>query len=416
LIAASIRLICNIVLSIGLAYCAYQAFMSLHMFRDVQPPHPPQAAVYRFAILICARNESQVITKLLESLREQNYPADAFDIFVTADNCSDETASLARRAGATVFERFDAEHKGKGYALNWTFSRFLKQYRKHYDACVIFDADNIADPNFLDAMNRQLNAGYQIAAGFRMGKNPSSSWVAGCSSLFWLMQTRLCFVPRAKFRLPCFSVGGTGFMFDLSVLDGKGWQTRSICEDIEFTLNSIAEGYFVSFAPDAIFYDEQPLTFAQSLRQRYRWSLGSIQLLSISMPRLFRALVHKKAQVFDAFLFSLGTAMTGVSGICGSVLLVLQFLQTEDRSKFWETLAFSTLSGYLVAILLSCLVLFLEKRTWPGVWKAIVTYPIYMMSWGFINIFVLFYRNSDWKVIPHTESLGIEDIRQTKAP
>ena len=386
------------------------------MFRDAQPPHPTQTTVYRFAILICARNEASVIAKLLESLQGQNYPADAFDVFVTADNCSDETAALARQGGATVFERFDSEHRGKGFALNWTFSRFLKQYRAHYDACVIFDADNIADPNFLDAMNRQLNAGYRIAAGFRMGKNPSSSWVAGCSSLFWLTQTRLCFVPRARFHLPCFSVGGTGFMFDLSVLDGKGWQTRSICEDIEFTLNSIAEGYFVSFAPDAIFYDEQPLTFAQSLRQRYRWSLGSIQILSISMPRLFQALMHKKARVFDAFLYSFGTAMTGVSGICGSVLLVLQFMQTEDRNKFLAALAFSTACGYLIAMLSGCLVLLLEKRTWPGVWKAIVTYPIYMMSWGVINVFVLFYRNPSWKVIPHTQSLGIEDIERTKAP
>ena len=408
--------ICNGVLIVSFAYCIYQTFLSLHMFRNAEPPHPQRTDIHRFAVLICARNESGVITKLLDSLQKQNYPPDAYDVFVTADNCTDNTAELARQSGATVFERFDSERRGKGYALNWTFARFLRQYQGRYDACVIFDADNIADKNFLEAMNRQLNAGQRIAAGFRMGKNPSSSWVAGCSSLFWLTQTRLCFVPRARFHLPCFSVGGTGFMFDLSVLGGRGWQTRSICEDIEFTLNSIADGYFVSFAPDAVFYDEQPLTFWQSLRQRYRWSLGSIQILSISMPRLFQALIHRKARVFDAFLYSFGTVVTGVSGLCGTVLLILKFSVTEDRSKFLITVAISLALGCLLTMLSACLVLFLEKRTWHGVWKAILTYPIYMTSWGILNILVLFYRNPNWKVIPHTQSLSIEEVESANVP
>jgi cellulose synthase/poly-beta-1,6-N-acetylglucosamine synthase-like glycosyltransferase len=164
-----IRGVCSAVLTISLVYCLYQTWISLPMFGSVKPPHPSRADIHRFAILICARNEEKVIGKLIESLHKQNYPPDAFDVFVTADNCTDRTAQLARQSGAVVLERFDDAHMGKGYALNWTFSRLLKQYRGRYDACVLFDADNIADPNFLDAMNRQLNAGHRIAAGFRMG-------------------------------------------------------------------------------------------------------------------------------------------------------------------------------------------------------------------------------------------------------
>jgi cellulose synthase/poly-beta-1,6-N-acetylglucosamine synthase-like glycosyltransferase len=411
-----IRGVCSAVLTISLVYCLYQTWISLPMFGSVKPPHPSRADIHRFAILICARNEEKVIGKLIESLHKQNYPPDAFDVFVTADNCTDRTAQLARQSGAVVLERFDDAHMGKGYALNWTFSRLLKQYRGRYDACVLFDADNIADPNFLDAMNRQLNAGHRIAAGFRMGKNPSSSWVAGCSSLFWLMQTRFCFVPRARLHLPCFSVGGTGFMFELSVLGDRGWQTRSVCEDIEFTLNSIAEGHFVAFAPDALFYDEQPLTFSQSIRQRYRWSVGSFQLLSISVPRLFHALLHRQRGVFDALMYSFGSLITGVSGLCGTILLLFRFAEARDRSAFLLALAVSLACGYALTLLSGCLVLLLEKRTWPGVWKAILTYPIYVTSWGVINVVVLFYRDPSWKVIPHTQSVGIEEIETAKAP
>lgn len=409
-----VRGVCNAVLTVSLVYCLYQTFIALRMFGTVAPPHPSCTDIHRFAVLICARNEETVIAQLIDSLNKQNYPPEAFDVFVTADNCTDNTAGLARQCGAIVFERFDPKHRGKGFTLNWMFSQLLKQYQGCYDACVIFDADNIADQNFLGAMNRQLNSGHRIAAGFRMGKNPSSSWVAGCSSLFWLMQTRLCFVPRARFHLSCFSVGGTGFMFDLSVLEGSGWQTCSVCEDIEFTLNSIAKGYFVAFAPDALFYDEQPLTFMQSVRQRYRWSLGSIQLLSISMPRLFRALIHRKLSAFDAFLYSFGTVLTGVSEICGLIVLILKFVDTEDHSAFFAALAISLVCGYVLTVLSGCLILFLEKRTWQGAWKALLTYPLYMASWGVINVVVLFYRNPSWMVIPHTQGVSIEEIENAR--
>jgi len=405
-----LRQVCNLVLTISMIYCVYQAYISLHMFGRARPLLPPMNETHRFAVIICAMNEASVITNLLKSLEQQDYPADAFDVFVTADNCTDETAELSRRAGATVYERFDDVHRSKGFALNWTFSRFLKQYGGRYDACVVFDADNVADKGFLAAMNRQLNAGNRIAAGFRMGKNPSSSWVAGCSSIFWLMQTRFCFVPRAKLGLPCFSVGGTGFMFDLSVLGEGGWQTSSICEDIEFTLNSIASGYFVAFAPDAVFYDEQPLTLMYSIRQRYRWSLGCIQILSLSLPKLFSALFSGRGRVFDAILYCFGIVIAGTSEICGCVLVVLSAAATRDYMSIVTAGIASALGGYVTVVLAACLTLYLEKRSWSGAWKAVLTYPVYLLTWGIINVVVLFYRNPKWKVIPHTESMSIEEI------
>lgn len=182
--------LCSIILYICSVYGFYQIIMGLHLFGKIPALDIQASRVTRFAVVICAKNEKKVICQLLDSLLKQDYPTNAFDVFVVADNCSDQTASAAASCGAKVFERFDPAHTGKGYALNWFFDRFLLEHAQDYDACIVFDADNLADPGFLAAMNRQVNAGHPIAVGYRLGKNPSSSWVAGCSSLFWLIQTR----------------------------------------------------------------------------------------------------------------------------------------------------------------------------------------------------------------------------------
>ena len=69
--------------------------------------------------IIPAHNEEIVVGNLIASLQKQNYPKDLYDIYVIADNCTDNTAEVARKAGAIVYERFDEEHKTKGYALDW---------------------------------------------------------------------------------------------------------------------------------------------------------------------------------------------------------------------------------------------------------------------------------------------------------
>ena len=404
------RWICRIVLAISSLYGLYQTVVALQMFGSYHPPATGDQPAHRLAVLIFAKNEEKVIGNLIASLKQQNYPADAYRIFVTADNCTDQTAAAARTAGATVLERTDPAHKGKGYAMNWFFTRFLREYRDQFDACVIFDADNVVDKGFLAAMNRQLNAGHLVATGYRQGKNPASSWVAGCSSIFWLMQTRCFHIPRARLNLPCCSVGGTGFMFALSVLGDRGWHTQSVCEDIEFTMQCIARGHFIAYAPYAIFYDEQPLTLGQSLKQRYRWSLGSIQILPMGVRRLVRAMLAGRVHVFDDLMYSLGVLVTGLSGIFWTLLVILDAVAGNSWTGLLITLAGGMLGGYAMLAGFAWLILALEHKKWPGCWRAILTFPIYMFPWAIINILVLFYRNAAWHDIPHEDSLSIEDI------
>ena len=75
---------------------------------------------------MAARNESSVIGEWIQTLKQQDYPSELLDVFVIADNCTDNTAEVARQAGAIVYERFNKVQVGKGYALDYLFHHILR--------------------------------------------------------------------------------------------------------------------------------------------------------------------------------------------------------------------------------------------------------------------------------------------------
>lgn len=114
-----------------------------------------------FALLVAAHNEEAVIGKIIESLKDIDYPKYLYDIFIIADNCTDSTARIARKFNVNVFERFNKNEKGKGFALDWMFKKIFKMQQK-YDAVAIFDADNLVSKNFLNEMNNKMLEGMKL--------------------------------------------------------------------------------------------------------------------------------------------------------------------------------------------------------------------------------------------------------------
>ena len=226
---------------------------------------------HRFIIALPANNEETVIGNLIKSLKMQDYDKDLFDIYVIADNCTDNTAKIARENGVIVYERFDETKKTKGYALNWFLSK-MKVKKDDYDALLVFDADNIVDKNFLNVMNKKLCQGEVLVQGYRDIKNPTDTWVSGGYAIFYWTMNRLYHLARYNMGLSPL-INGTAFMVKWDMLIDEGWNTKTLTEDIEFALINISKGVKLGWAKDAIVYDEQPLTFKQSWKQRERWSV-----------------------------------------------------------------------------------------------------------------------------------------------
>ena len=190
--------------------------------RRWQDRHQP-SRLHRFAVIVSARNEEGVIGELLESLNRQNYPKELLDLYVVADNCTDDTAGAARRAGAFVYERFDQVHKGKGYAMDYLFRRLKEEGKDCYDGYFVFDADNLVDANFVAEMNRTFDQGYDAVTCYRNSKNFAANWISAGYSIWFLREARFLNFPRTLLGTNC-HVSGTGFLVSARVIeDNGGW-------------------------------------------------------------------------------------------------------------------------------------------------------------------------------------------------
>lgn len=193
---------------------------------------------HKFMMIIPAHNEEKVIGNLIKSLKELDYPKELYDIFVIEDNCTDDTGKIARELGCKVYTRNDPNKKTKGYALNWFLGKVL-QDKLEYDAFAVIDADNVVDPNFLNSMNRKLCQGETVIQGYKDIKNPTDSWISSGYALFYWTQHRFYHLARYKVGLSPL-MNGTGFVVKFDVIKDTGWNTKTLTEDVEFSLINIA--------------------------------------------------------------------------------------------------------------------------------------------------------------------------------
>lgn len=367
---------------------------------------------HKFMAILPAHNEETVIGNLIESLKNQDYPKELLDIYVIADNCTDNTVKIAKEAGAIVLERHeeDPAKQTKGAALQW----FLKQKIEEnadYDAFFVFDADNIVDVNFTKAMNKKLCQGEEVVQGYRDIKNPSDSWVsAGYAIFYWTMHR---FYHLARYNLGLSALlNGTGFMVKFDVIKPTGWNTKTLTEDIEFSLKTIIKGKKVGWAVDAIVYDEQPVGFKQSWSQRSRWTVGHIQCLSeYTKPLAVAVKEHKTVMNFDGLLYMIGSIpmfiLTGVLVIINFVMYILGGMSTPDLIVNCIRYLLPT---FLLPIFVGIIIMWLDKRPIKPMIKGLVLYPLFLGSWLLINFKCLFIRDTKWEKIDHVRDIKIKDV------
>ena len=401
----------QVLFSLVAVYFFVLGISGLFQFRSPKSHHPQK----KFAVIVPAHNENMVIGPLVDNLMALDYPPELYDVFVIADNCSDNTAEIATSKGAIVYERSNTSQRGKGYALEWFFYK-LYNLPKKYDAVAIFDADNLVDSQFLRNMNNRLCDGAAIVQGYIDAKNPLDTWVTACFAMAFWVPNRMLQLARYNLGLSNY-LGGTGMVISLGVLRQIGWGATSLTEDLEFSLKALLLGYKTSYAFEAVVYDEKPLTFGQAWRQRKRWALGHVELFrAYSLEFIRQAWLKKDAALFDGAIVTIQPLLVTVMGLFSVVALVDMLVLDIYNPIFkylWPPLVWELVST--LQILYPFLVIWIDKLPRKVLKWTLIHYLLFMYSWIPI-VFISFFgkTRTSWSHTLHTRSISYAEISRNK--
>ena len=331
---------------------------------------PPNNRFLNIGVLIPAHNEEGGIKRTIEGVLASDYPANRFEIFVIADNCTDSTAHNAREAGAIVFERFDNLKRGKGEALDW-FLKNCKEYYQNTNAITIIDADVSPDRNYLREISASLsNSDIQVVQAYNGVSNPQAGWRPALSDAAFNVFNHLRMA--GSFQLSGSAIlRGNGMGFRTKLLQHYGWPSHSIVEDIEFTLLLLNAGINVHYNPDAVIRSEMVISGKNASSQRNRWEGGRFMLIrKMTLPLLGMF----KESHDSRYLYALAElalpplsilVMLFTLGTIGAIMLDSGWL--ELATSFWVILTVYLISGQI------------QRNAPISTWLYLAAAPIYVL-------------------------------------
>lgn len=250
--------------------------------------HRPAAldrpARHRIAVLVPAHDEATLIGRCVRSLRAQTYPVDRRRIVVVADNCTDRTAEVAAAAGAEVLVRQDPAARGKGQALRWAMDRLLAD-PWGADAVAVVDADSVADPELLSALEAHLAAGADVVQAEYLALSEDDTPRSALRGAAFLLFHRTRFAGRAVLGMAC-NLVGNGMLFSRRVLEEHPWEAFTGAEDLEHSMDLRLAGVRPVFAPSARVFAPVAAGGRGARTQRLRWEGGRFHVVRTRLARL----------------------------------------------------------------------------------------------------------------------------------
>lgn len=402
-----LRIIIYTITIISMLYFAYFIVIALGIFKK-KKEKTIEDKKNNFAIVIAARNEEAVIGNLINSLKQQNYPKENYEIYVVINNCTDNTEELAKDAGANIILCTD-KVKSKGEVLRFAFSKLKKE--KDIDAYAIFDADNIVHKEFLSKMNDSLNMGYSVVQGFRDTKNISDSWLSCSYAIMYYIQN--LFLNKARYNLGKSAfINGTGFVIKKEVVDKNGYDPKTLTEDIEFVAICAVNDIKIAFNDEAITYDEQVNKFIPSLKQRKRWSVGNMECLREYFSQLIKiGFENKKFECFDIIIYYISIIIQIISCIASILAMIILIINYKNLTinNIASTLIMS-LCTYVVGVFIRIFLLKKYNKTIKDNIGGILFFNLFILSWLPVNIACLFIKKCNWESIKHNRSIKIEEV------
>lgn len=255
---------------------------------------PPRS----IAIVIPAHNEQENIVRTIQSLQACELPIATVSIVVIADNCTDQTATVAQNAGAQVLIRHNEQQRGKGYALDYAFSQLLAQ---GIEAVLIIDADTVVERHFLRACEAKFAQGADALQCRYTVRNASDSFRTQLLNVALLAFNVLRPRGREWWGLSV-GISGNGFGLTRNTLNLVPYTANSVVEDLEYHLALVRAGLKVQFVDNTTVQADMPISGKGVTTQRTRWEGGRFRMMREHIPKLFFDLLRGQLRLFEPLL------------------------------------------------------------------------------------------------------------------
>jgi cellulose synthase/poly-beta-1,6-N-acetylglucosamine synthase-like glycosyltransferase len=235
----------------------------------------------RVAVLVPAHNESTEISATLKAIFPQLIQGDR--LMVVADNCTDDTAAMARALGAEVVERQDLSQRGKGFALDFGVRHLCADPP---DVLLIIDADcHLGSGSLRILANLAMTTQRPVQALYLMTAPSGAGLGLRIAEFAWRVKnwTR----PLGWMRLggPCHLMG-TGMAFPWSIAAHMSLANGHLVEDMKLGIDLALQGMPPVFCPNARVTSEFPSGERAARTQRTRWEHGHLGMIVSYVPKL----------------------------------------------------------------------------------------------------------------------------------
>lgn len=293
-------LLCLLVLPALLPALALLTLTLAALGRRATPPVLTGAVRPRVAVLVPAHDESVHLLPTLRSLQAQLGPRDR--LLVVADNCSDDTAALARAAGAEVVERSDALRRGKGYALACGVERLRADPP---EVVLVIDADCVLSDGAVDAIARACHGAGRPVQMLNLMSAPAGAGLR-LRVLEFAMVMKNLVRPLGTQRLGgvC-QLMGTGMALPWPLMARARLATGHVAEDMQLGVELTKAGHgptlLVQARCSSRFVDDP----AVARRQKARWEHGHLDTLRQELPALARDALRLRSRALAALALDL---------------------------------------------------------------------------------------------------------------
>ena len=345
------------------------------LIRKIPSPKRTPSKYPFFTLVVAAKNEGIVVGRLLERVTRLDYSG-KYEVVVVEDGSRDGTRAICESYQARYPELVRFFHRGvsdgKPAALNFGASV------ARGDVVAVLDADNVPDIDLL-----KIAAAYfsdsNVAAiqGMTLSINRDENFITKIGA--YEDEAWFKIYMRGKDALGLFVplTGSCGFIRRGVLEELKGWNERSITEDIELAAKLVKEGYIIRYAPDVRSWQETASTVAQAARQKTRWFrgyMGTFAEYGGLLTRPNRVNFDAEVTLFGpiVLIFCLASYITSLFG-------VLYPMSFPGQSAIILAEAASVLSGFTVAVCGTALVF----HTKPRRLRNLAWVPVVLLYWFF---------------------------------